>query len=177
MKKKNIVVGAVLASLVAGLALTAAAAYDSSSDPLISLSYLRDVFKVELMNEVDEKLAGYTPSSGNSTETTPAETEPEAPSNNTSASQTYEVIELTNGEALYAVNACEIILRSGSAVCTAPDAKQGIADMTDASEIYNGYSLTKNHLCLIPRGDGRGVVATSDSVYIMVRGDYTIVEN
>ena len=49
--------------------------------------------------------------------------------------------------------------------------------MTDASEIYNGYSLTKNHLCLIPRGDGRGVVATSDSVYIMVRGDYTIVEN
>lgn len=66
MKKKNIVVGAVLASLVAGLALTAAAAYDSSSDPLITLSYLRDVFKVELMNEVDEKLAGYTPSSGNS---------------------------------------------------------------------------------------------------------------
>ena len=139
MKKKNIVVGAVLASLVAGLALTAAAAYDSSSDPLITLSYLRDVFKVELMNEVDEKLAGYTPSSGSSSETTPAETEPEAPSNNTSASQTYEVIELTNGEALYAVNACEIILRSGSAVCTAPDAKQGIADMTDASEIYNGY--------------------------------------
>ena len=66
MKKKNIVVGAVLASLVAGLALTAAAAYDSSSDPLITLSYLRDVFKVELMNEVDEKLAGYTPSSGSS---------------------------------------------------------------------------------------------------------------
>ena len=58
MKKKNIVVGAVLASLVAGLALTAAAAYDSSSDPIITLSYLRDVFKVELMNEVDEKLAG-----------------------------------------------------------------------------------------------------------------------
>ena len=176
MKKKNIVVGAVLASLVAGLALTAAAAYDRSSAPLITLRYLRDVFKVELMNEVDEKLAGYTPSSGSSSETTPAETEPEVPSSDTSASQTYEVIELTNGEALYAVNACEIILRSGSAVCTAPDAKQGIADMPDASEIYNGYSLTKNHLCLIPRGDGRGVVATSDSVYIMVRGDYTIVE-
>ena len=96
MKKKNIVVGAVLASLVAGLALTAAAAYDSSSDPLITLSYLRDVFKVELMNEVDEKLAGYTPSSGNSTETTPAETEPEAETpeatQNAEPSENYEYL-------------------------------------------------------------------------------------
>ena len=178
MKKKKIIIIASIAALVAGLAMTVAAAYDSSSDPLITLSYLRDVFKSELMTEIDEKLAEYSQNnvSDNVSDDTSEETEQEVTSN-TAASQSYEVIELTNGDAVYAVSACEIILRSGSAVCTAPDANQGIADMTDASEIYNGYSLSKNHLCLIPRGDGRGVVAASESVYIMVRGDYTIVEN
>jgi len=48
--------------------------------------------------------------------------------------------------------------------------------MTTAAEIYNAQALTKNHMCLIPRGDGRGVRATSESVFIMIRGDYTIVE-
>ncbi len=176
MKRKNIFIITSIAALVVGLAMTVAAAYDSSSDPLITLSYLRDVFKSELMTEIDEKLADYSSNNYDAPEETGVETESQSTSDN-AVSQNYEVIELTNGDALYAVSACEIILRSGSAVCTAPDANQGIADMTDASEIYNGYSLGKNHLCLIPRGDGRGVVATSESVYIMVRGDYTIVEN
>ncbi len=181
MNKKRTVIIAVVAALAIVSTISVAAAYDSSSDPLISLSYLRDVFKKELLEEIDAKLEDYTPSSDNNDNSVFDDnyfpTEPEETEQAAVASQVYEVIELGYGDALYAVSSCEIILRSGSAVCTAPDAKQGIADLTDASEIYNGYSLTKNHLCLIPRGDGRGVVAQSESVYIMVRGDYTIVEN
>lgn len=184
MKKKKIVIASVLAAAVAGLALSVAAAYDSSSDPLISLSYLRDVFKKELLEEIDQKLEDFTPSqTEEKTEDdfffpTENETENDNSSDESSqVSQSYEVIELHMGDALYAVSSCELILRSGTATCTAPDANQGIADLTDGYEIYNGYAFTKNHLCLIPRGDGRGIIATSESVYLMVRGDYTIVEN
>ena len=68
------------------------------------------------------------------------------------------------------------MLRAGSAYCVAPDASQGIADYTAGAEIYNYQYLTKNHMCLIPRGDGRGIVADSESVFVMVKGEYTIVE-
>ena len=68
------------------------------------------------------------------------------------------------------------MLRAGTAVCIAPDAGQGLADITGGYEIYNGDYLTKNHMCLIPRADGRGIIAQSQSVFIMVRGDYYIVE-
>ena len=178
MKNKKVIVTTVSLAIVAALAITVAAAYDSSEDPLISLSYLRDIFKKELLNEVDEKLENFKSDfdyNGN-TENNDNDGDSEANVPAAAPSQTYEVVELSEGDSLYAVSACEIILRSGMASCVAPDANQGIADLTDASEIYNGYALTKNHLCLIPRGDGRGVTALSETVYIMVRGDYTIVE-
>ena len=82
---------------------------------------------------------------------------------------------MSAGDAIYAVSSCEIILRANDVICIAPDETQGIADLTSGSEIYNGMRLTKNHLCLIPRGDGRGILATSNSVFVMVRGEYTIV--
>ncbi len=174
-----------------------AASYDSSEDPLISLSYLTNIFKPEIKKEYEERVAtlearlaqlegGSVPTA--KPETTAPETDPvidtrpetetpeEEPVIDTRPSSQYEVIELSYGDALYAVSACDIMLRSGSASCIAPDAGQGIADYTDAAEIYDGQALTKNHMCLIPRGDGRGVRAASESVFIMVRGDYTIVE-
>jgi len=192
---------AVLAlSLTLGVTVLAAS-YDSSEDPLISLSYLTNIFKPEIEKEYEDKVAalearltrleGGTPANPDGDKSDVGETEPvidtrpegwetqspeTEPVIDTRPSSTYEVIELTYGDALYAVGACDIMLRSGSAVCIAPDAGQGIADYTDATEIYNEQALTKNHMLLIPRGDGRGVRATGESVYIMVRGDYTIVE-
>ena len=86
------------------------------------------------------------------------------------------MVELGYGDIVFASSACEIMLRAGTAVCIAPDAGQGLADITGGYEIYNGDYLTKNHMCLIPRADGRGIIAQSDSVFIMVRGDYYIVK-
>ncbi len=177
MKKNKILIISVAIAIIAALAITVAAAYDSSEDPLISLSYLRDVFRPDLFEELEERFYSLEESlilaieeriddnsgSGDSTQ---------APT----ASYGYEVIELTTGDELYAVSACDIMLRAGNASCIAPDPTQGIADYTSAAEIYNGQALTLNHMCLIPRGDGRGIVAESESVFIMIRGDYTIVK-
>ncbi len=179
MNKKKIIAAVTGGALAIGLGLSVYAAYDSSEDPIISLSYLRDIFKVEMMDEVDTKLAELEKkinSMSSPVPNPPAETEPTEPDTTASQGDIYEVVELGLGDALYSATACDIILRAGVATCIAPDPTQGISDLTDAVEIYNGMNLTKNHLCLIPRGDGRGVLAASDSVFLMIRGDYTIVE-
>ena len=177
MKKKVIIIVSVILAIVTALGITVAAAYDSSEDPLISLSYLLDVFEPELfekfetrfneleeflVSEIDNRIENPGSSSGNS--------------GGGSASAAFEVIELTTGDQLYAVGACEIMLRAGAASCIAPDPSQGLADYTGI-EIYDGQPLILNHMCIIPRGDGRGIVAMSESVFIMVRGEYTIVKN
>ena len=162
MKKKKLILILAACAVIVALGITVMA-YDSSADPIISLSYLTDVFKPQIMREVDAKVeeAGASQSGTASSE----------------ESSQYEIVELTLGDELFAKDACDIMLRSGKASCVAPDPKQGIADYTDATEILNGQPLTKNHMCLIPRGDGRGVVAESESVFIMVRGAYIVVKH
>lgn len=161
MKKKSIIAVVAAVAMLIGLG-AAVFAYDSSTDPVITLSYLTDVFKPFIIHEIDTKVSDAVGTN---------------PENENGSEGGYVVVELANGDELYASGACDIMLRAGNAVCIAPDEKQGIADYTDSTEILNGQSLTKNHMCLIPRGDGRGVLATSDSVFIMVRGEYVIANH
>ncbi len=175
MKNNKIIIISVVVAIIAALGITVAAAYDSSEDPLVSLSYLREVFEPDLFEKLEDKFYSLEEYLVNTIED---RLEDNTADNNGSASGSYgyEVIELTTGDELYAVSACDIMLRAGSASCIAPDPTQGIADYTSAAEILNGQPLTLNHMCLIPRGDGRGIVAESASVFIMIRGDYTIVK-
>ena len=39
---------------------------------------------------------------------------------------------------------------------------------------WDGESITINHMMLIPRGDGRGILITSANAFIMIRGEYAI---
>lgn len=176
--KKNAVAAVALAFalLTAGGAIASAAAYDSSVDPIVTLSYLSNQFKNEILAEVDKRIEAITGSLeayriDRENNPQPSVTEPE-----TVPSAAFEVVELGYGDILYASSACEIMLRAGTMVCLAPDESQGLADITGGYEIYNGDYLTKNHMCLIPRADGRGVIAQSESVFIMVRGEYYIVK-
>ncbi len=192
MKKKKVIAAIISLLTLSAVGITAGAAYDSAEDPLISLSYLTDIFKPEMIDFIDdrfdeimeqlEKEKNETESETETESESETDAEPDIPSeseeteDSTPTQAGYEVVELGEGDALYAVSACEIILRAGKVSCIAPDEGQGIADLTSADEIYDGIGLTKNHLCLIPRGDGRGIIATTESVFIMIRGDYTIVE-
>jgi len=182
-------------ALLSALSVTVlAASYDSSEDPIISLSYLTEVFRPSIVQDYEEKIAaleekidaltksGITPPETRpAPETTPEpETQPEletTPEPQPAAGMTYEVIQMKYGDCLFAAGPIDILLRAGAAICIAPDATQGISDYTEGTEIYNGENLTKNHMCLIPRGDGRGIMATAESVYIMVRGEYSLVES
>lgn len=178
MKKNKIIIIAVILAIVTALGITVAAAYDSSEDPLVSLSYLLDVFEPELFDKFEtrfDELEGFLTDTIEDRLANVGATDGNGGSGD-SSSALFEVIELTTGDQLYAVSACEIMLRAGEASCIAPDPSQGIADYTGL-EIYDGQPLVLNHMCIIPRGDGRGIIAESESVFIMVRGDYTIVKN
>ena len=124
----------------------------SGSDPLISKSYLDNVFLGQVTSYVDEKIAQV----------------PAAQSN-------YEVITLQNGQTLCATGSLEFILRPGAtATVVSPIPENGIAELSSSTELYHGMSVPINAYCLVPRGDGRGILCTSETAYVMVRGAYEI---
>ncbi len=153
MKKSNRLKFAALALAVSctAAAVGIVAAQDhSSSDPLISKSYLDQVFYKQITDYVDSKTAAASGSE-------------------------YQIITLTKGQTIAATGSLEIILRPGSsAIVVSPVAENGIANLTNSTELYNGYEVPINAYCLIPRGDGRGITCTSDTAYVMVRGGYEI---
>ncbi len=125
----------------------------------------------------EEKPADTDPKDGEQ----PAEPSVPVVTPNDLSSLKYKVVYLVKGQKLYATGesneSTEVILRSGSVLCISPFGDQGIADLTASKELYNNDPLVKNNYCLIPRGgDGRGIYAVSSDAYILVRGEYEIVQ-
>lgn len=98
----------------------------------------------------------------------------------------YDTVFVPYGATIYAKDVDDVvilILRTGSAVAVSPYTQtgtlQGLNDTTNGTDICNGEAIPLYHSIMIPRGgdDGRGVTVTSlDGAYLMVGGDYTIVE-
>ncbi len=88
------------------------------------------------------------------------------------SSQGFAVVELQKGKTIISGDGAEIILRSGTA--TAIKGTYGsLADTTSAKDLAAGAAVTKNHLLISSRNDGRGLKATA-MCYLLVRGGYTI---
>ncbi|MEG1583473.1 MAG: hypothetical protein RR131_02500 [Anaerovorax sp.] len=91
---------------------------------------------------------------------------------NAGAAKSYEAVFVNMGKKVLGGNGTEIILRSGEAKSLAKGSN-GIADLTDGKDLMGNQGIVQNHLLLVPRNDGRGIVATTD-IWIMVKGSYTI---
>lgn len=83
-----------------------------------------------------------------------------------------QVVKLSKGQTLVAEGGTEIVLRVGSATAIA-SSQGGLADVTAGKDLGTGQSLTANHLLIVSRTDGRGVLAVTD-VILIVRGPFTI---
>lgn len=160
-KNRGFLRGTVLAGVCAALAVTAVVAAEpgTAKDPLVTLSYLNDTFLNDVMQRVDkkidarnQKLAGQGMAG--------------------SDAANFAVVELSKGQTLNGGVGCEVMLRIGSAVCTAPSAP-GLIDETVGSTLNNGKALVQNHLYMLTV-EGRGVKATANTVKLLVRGSYTI---
>lgn len=150
----------VLAGLTA-IASTASGGAGSQSDPLVTLSYLTETFTGQVMDKVDQLLTRRN-----------AQLTEELSGGQASAgpSQAYVAVTLSAGQILYGEAGCEVLLRSGSAGCTA-SAAPGLVDTTSGGTIAGGAQLQANHLYLMT--DSRAVT-TSGGAVLLVRGGYTV---
>ena len=155
-KKLTLILSIALAVVViAGVSVYAASNYGTSSDPLITLSYLNDTLTPQLMEdfqaELDKAAAGQ--GSGGSADS-------------------YKVVTLSQGQTITGSVGCEFLLRIGSAAVKAADTP-GLVDISSGGSIDNGAALTTNHLYMVTI-EGHGISATASTVKVLVRGSYTI---
>jgi len=169
------------AALVAGLMFFAsslsvlAAVQGSQDNPLVTLSYLKDVFTKTMLQETDQKIATAKTTYEKNLDDKIAAFTKEMQSlsgSGSSGSSVFTVVDLQSGQALTGSVGCELMLRVGSAQCVS-QASPGLIDATSGGILENGNALAKNHLYLVSI-DGRSVKAVGGTVKLLVRGSYTI---
>lgn len=166
-KSRIVTILSLILALVLGIGIGsyAASGYGSSSDPLVTLSYLTDTLTPALMEKVDKRL--------DERESALLKEFTELLKGQSSVkSDTYSVVTLSNGQKLIGSVGCEIMLRIGTANCTA-QYTPGLIDASSGGSINNGAALTVNHLYMVTI-DGHGITATSSGVKVLVRGEYSI---
>ena len=177
MKRKFKWFAAVLGvtALITAGAVALAAAGDST-DPLVTLSYLNDIFAPSLRTQVDEAVSANEEALKSELDAAINEwderLQSEAGDEEPDATSQFQVITITKGQKIVGKIGCEFLLRVGTAVCRS-SGTTGLIDCTDAVIISDGDSLVKNHLYMVTINT-RTVEATANTVKILVRGDYTI---
>ena len=203
MKKlKFTAAAAALAVTASALTLFAAGdepTWDPAADPLISLSYVNDIlvpsYDAKLAElsaaistldtrliESEKKVAALaTTNAALMGENASLRAEIEALKAEDAAirgeiGEGWEIVCLKKGAKLLAESPVEVILRSGTALVVSI-AQNGVNDISTGTELSNAAEVPLFHCLIVPRGgDGRGVQVTSAEAYLMVRGDYSIVD-
>lgn len=158
-------------------AVMAAGGAGTESDPLVTLSYLNEVFLPETLEQVDEKLEERDAALSDKLD---AQIDRELGSLGSGGSgavdvprtDAFKVVTMSDGQVLYGEIGCEVMLRVGTASCVSPSSP-GLIDETDASTLESGKALVKNHLYMMTISD-RGVKTTAATTKLLVRGGYTV---
>lgn len=169
MKKWKIAAAALCVCFLFTAAYAANAAPGSQTDPLVTLSYLNGAFTNQVKSMVDQTVND-------------RQAEMEQSLNNILAgavsgaapagSGVFTVVTLSQGQTLVGDVGCEVMLRVGSALCSAPDAV-GLIDTTSGSVLGNGQALAANHLYMVTVST-HSVTAAAPTVKLLVRGPYAI---
>jgi len=173
MKKTiRIVLIALAAALllgIAALAVDAATSAGSEDDPLVTLSYINDVFVPYVTSLFRQDLEEKETALQESLEERISALEGAGVSG--IGGREYVVETLEAGQTLICQRGAELMLRIGRATVTAENVP-GLVDTATTGNLNDGEELTVNHLYMVTI-NGHGVRA-EDTVKILVRGDYTI---
>ena len=178
MRKKTFRTAACLllaAVVLASFAALASGGAGSQGDPLVTLSYLNDTFLTQVLEKVDKSLDERGGRLRGEIDQQIAQREQELRGQLSGGSpaapaSAYTAVTLSAGQTLSGEAGCELLLRSGSAVCAASSAP-GLVDTTSGGSINGGGALQPNHLYLMT--EAREVTA-STAVTLLVRGPYTV---
>ena len=174
--KNKIIIGIVViaaVTLVSGASILALANPGSQTDPFITLSYLTDVFRPQVMTEVKNTEQDMI----KKFEARIAELESQLQTNTGGSSaagtsaDSFQVVTLSRGQSLTCSVGVEIMLRIGTAEGTG--SAPALVNYTSGTTLSAGTALTANHMYLVTI-EGNGIKATADSVRVLVRGSYRI---
>lgn len=177
---KSFIIGTTASILVATTVFGGGVA-GSSDDPIVTKSYVDDKVSAltALINSSNNGNSNGN-STGNSTATLSDDDKKQIIEEVTMQvltlqgdSGAYIPVELKNGQTLLGGEGSEIILRSGTAVSYVTGS-DGLVNATNGSDVKNNISIPKNNILIVPRNDGRGVRATSDGTWLIVKGSYSI---
>lgn len=153
-------------ALLSGTSLYAAdSKIGTDSDPLVTKSYVdAKIAQVSGTSSVNSKVAALEELVSKLSQEI-AELE--------ASKSSFEVVNLAAGKIIYGKQGSEMIVRAGTGNIVASSVG-GVQDVTDGVDLAGGAAAPKNNLLIVPREDGRGIMAQTDMV-IMVRGGYTIL--
>ena len=172
MKKATRFVLILMAALLAlgAAALAAGSGAGTEDDPLVTLSYLDEVFTARVTEQFRQELDEKETALREALEERVSALEAQAPGAGQPGGD-YAVETLSDGQTLIAQRGTELLLRVGEAVVTAGD-EPGLVDTSTAGNLADGGSLVKNHLYMVTiNGNGIRAVGT---VKVVARGEYTI---
>lgn len=167
--KKRILTIALVVLLMVGVGLgtwaIATSNYGTSSDPLITLSYLNETLMPQILadfkSEMDKKVVALT------VEFEAQVRELEDKLSQHAGGDVFVTLTLRAGQSLTCSEGAEIMLRSGTA-----EAWSELSDLTSGENLPPSGTLAKNHMYVVVSAGG-GIGAKNDAV-ILVRGTYTV---
>ncbi|CAH1215921.1 hypothetical protein PAECIP111891_04338 [Paenibacillus allorhizoplanae] len=137
-----------------------------TTDPLITQSYFEQntLSEAKVKDIVASAIAANAVGSNGGTSTPPT------------AAANMKVVQLENGQTMYAGAGAEFIVRSGKVLAVSND-ENGIPDVTGGKDLPAGTEVALNHLLIFPT-EGRGIKPSpknDTSIYVMVRGGFLIL--
>jgi len=145
----------------------------TQADPFVTLSYLTNIFRPQVMNEVRTTEQQMVQRFEN--RIAELERQLQADGGGQGAAGTadrFHVVTLSANQTLTASVGTEIMLRIGTATAFG-GSEPALVNYTTGNTLSNGSALTANHMNLVTI-EGNGIRATSDTVRVLVRGSYTI---
>lgn len=154
-KKRLMICVAAAVLLLGGIGVYAATAYGTQSDPLITRSYLDQVFAPDMealfQAELDSAVSALE---------------------GQVSGDEFTVLTLSQGQKVTCGVGCEIMLRIGTAKSTGADYPV-LVDTTTGDSVADGQALTANHLYMVTIKEN-GITATSATVKVLIKGDYAV---
>lgn len=151
---------AIVIAAMAGIGAYSATLLGTQDDPLITLSYLEEILRPELVKQAQETAEKKADELKDSF----AESLSKA---GKLTAETYTEVGLVSGQLLTGDVGCEIILREGTATATG-----SLVDTSGGVAAGSGSGISENHLYLVA-ASGQGVSASSD-VTLLVRGSFSV---
>lgn len=175
-RKMKFAVALIVVACIVVFGAAVMAAGGDSTDPLVTLSYLTNVFTPQVEQKVAEAVAQKEADLKTEVDDIISKWEEDLAAaeedGENEVTANFTVVTLSKGQVLTGQIGCEVMLRVGTATCVTDEAP-GLIDCTDGSILNHGGSLVKNHLYMVTI-ETRGVKATADTVKVLARGSYTV---